>query len=304
MTIKEKIVDVSYAQKPINWKKVKRDGISGVIIRIGFRAYLSGALVEDAMFRAHYRGAKAAGLKVGVYFFTEAIDEVEGRQEAKWVIDKIKALNLKLDYPVVIDTELVGDPRARANKLSREKRTTAVRGFCSLIKTCGYVPMVYASTYWLNSKLNMARLPYKVWVAQYWDECTYKGDYSIWQFTSSGLVKGIAGKVDLDYVYEDLQAKIKKPAKKKPKKPATVKHNDDVTPEIPRLPKRGYFKKGDRSRQVEILQRYLKATGYYVGQVDGVYGPLTEMAVIAFEKKHKLEVDGKWGPICQKTAFD
>ena len=66
MTIKEKIVDVSYAQKPINWKKVKRDGISGAIIRIGFRAYLSGALIEDAMFRAHYRGAKAAGLKVGV----------------------------------------------------------------------------------------------------------------------------------------------------------------------------------------------------------------------------------------------
>lgn len=196
------VVDVSYVQsKEIDWKKVKADGITGAIIRCGFRGYESAKLQEDAMFMKHIKGAHAAGLKVGVYFFTEAINAKEGKEEAAYAISLIKKAGVPLAYPIAVDTEAINAKNVRANNISKAKRTEAIKAFCEEIKRQGFEPMIYASTSWLNSKLDMSKLPYKVWCAQYYKKCEYKGAYILWQYTSTGSVNGISGAVDVSHCY-------------------------------------------------------------------------------------------------------
>lgn len=203
----EEVVDVSYVQsKTIDWAKVKAAGISGAIVRCGYRGYgSSAALKEDSMFLNHIQGAYKAGLKVGIYFFTEAINEAEGRAEARFALAQLKKSGVKITYPIAVDTENISasnpTPRANSSKLSVANRTAAIKGFCEEIKKNGYEPMIYASTSWLNNQLNMSKLPYKVWVAQYNTSVTYKGSYIMWQYTSTGKVNGISGVVDKNHSY-------------------------------------------------------------------------------------------------------
>ena len=203
----EEVVDVSYVQsKTIDWAKVKAAGISGAIVRCGYRGYgSSAALKEDSMFLNHIQGAYKAGLKVGIYFFTEAVNEAEGRAEARFALAQLKKSGVKITYPIAVDTENISasnpTPRANSNKLSVANRTAAIKGFCEEIKKNGYEPMIYASTSWLNNQLNMSKLPYKVWVAQYNSSVTYKGSYIMWQYTSTGKVNGISGVVDKSHSY-------------------------------------------------------------------------------------------------------
>lgn len=200
-----KVIDVSYIQKNINWSKVKAAGIKGAIIRCGFRGYETGKLQEDERFMEHIKGAHKAGLKVGVYFFTEGINAAEGKAEAAYTLNLIKKAGISLDYPIAIDTEYIkvaeGKPQPRANKLSVAKRTEVVKAFCEEIKKQGYEPMIYASLLWFSNNLNMAKLPYKIWCAQYYKKCQYKGEYVMWQYTSEGKVDGISGVVDINRCY-------------------------------------------------------------------------------------------------------
>ena len=203
---RENIIDVSYVQsKTIDWNKVKADGVHGAIIRCGYRGYGSGALNEDSMFMNHITGANKAGLKLGIYFFTEAINAAEGKAEAQFALKMLKKAGVKLTYPIAIDTENINAknpaPRANSTKLSAAKRTEAIKAFCEEIKANGYEPMIYASTSWLNNQLQMSKLPYTVWVAQYNDRVTYGGKYAIWQYTSTARVNGINQVVDKNYCY-------------------------------------------------------------------------------------------------------
>lgn len=194
------VVDVSEFQSKIDWKKAKADGVRGVIVRCGYRGYEKGTLKQDSMFLDHINGAHKAGLKIGVYFFTEAINGKEGKEEAVYTLNLIKKLGLPLDYPIAIDTEYI-NANARANNLSVAKRTEAINGFCSEIEKQGYKAMIYGSTDWLNKKLDMSKLPYDVWVAQYYKECQYKGKYVLWQYTSDGHIDGVKGVIDLNHCY-------------------------------------------------------------------------------------------------------
>lgn len=200
------MVDVSYVQKSIDWNKVKADEIEGAIIRCGYRGYGNGKLVQDECFMYHIKGAHKAGLKVGVYFFTEAINAKEGKEEAVYTLNLVNKAGIPLSYPIAIDTEYIkkkkGEPEPRANNLSRAKRTECVRAFCEEIKRQGYTPMIYGSTSWLNNQLDMSKLPYDVWCAQYYSKCEYKGKYLLWQYTSEGSVDGIKGNVDMNYYYK------------------------------------------------------------------------------------------------------
>lgn len=196
-----KVIDVSYVQSSIDWAKVKAAGVDGAMIRCGYRGYGSGKLMEDSCFSKHIKGASKAGLKVGVYFFTEAINAKEGKEEADFTLNLIKREGVKLSYPIAIDTESISASKARANNISVSARTAAVQAFCEEIKTKGYEPMIYASTSWLVNKLTMSKLPYKVWVAQYNSKVTYSGSYVMWQYTSTGMVSGISGVVDLNRCY-------------------------------------------------------------------------------------------------------
>ena len=201
------VIDVSEFQNTIDWAKVKAAGVEGVIVRCGFRGAETGKMKADARFLEHIQGAAKAGLKVGLYVFTQAITATEGKAEADYAISQMKKAGVKLSYPIAIDTESVTYRKngksypGRANGLSKSQRTECIKAFCEEIKAKGYEPMIYASTSWLNNKLTMSKLPYKVWCAQYNDTCTYKGDYVMWQYTSSGHLSGISGNVDMNHCY-------------------------------------------------------------------------------------------------------
>lgn len=214
-----KVIDVSTWQKDVDWEKVEKSGIKGVMIRCGFRAYATGKLTEDNMFKTHVAGAKKTKLKTGVYFLTQAITEEEAIEEAKYTVKLIKGMNLDPTLPVAVDTEALGSG-ARADNISKDTRTKVIKAFCKEIKSLGYAPMIYASTSWLNNKLDMSRLPYDVWVAQYAPKCDYKGKYAMWQYTDAGKVDGIPGNIDISYDYKFI--------KEKPKM-ATVKWKGNLT---------------------------------------------------------------------------
>lgn len=202
------VIDVSEFQSAINCKKVKAAGIEGVIIRCGYRGAEKGYLQEDSMFQSHIKGAHKAGLKVGIYMFTEGINANEGTAEAQYAIMLWKETGIPLDFPIAVDTEDVFYTKngkrcaGRANGLSKAKRTEVIKAFCDEIKRQGYEPMIYGSTSWLNNKLDMNKLPYTLWVAQYYSKCEYKGKYLLWQYTSEGSVSGVKGNVDMNYYYK------------------------------------------------------------------------------------------------------
>ncbi|MDO5573961.1 MAG: GH25 family lysozyme, partial [bacterium] len=191
-------IDVSKYQPSINWASVKASGISYVIIRCGYRGSSTGVLVEDPYFRSHIKGAKAAGLKVGVYFFTTAVTEAEAVEEASMCAALCSGYGL--NYPVFMDCESSG--RAGYMSMSAAQRTSVIKAFCSTIRSAGYTPGVYANKTWLSSYMNASELSgYKIWLAQYNSQVTYKGRYDLWQFTSKGSVNGISGNVDMNQSY-------------------------------------------------------------------------------------------------------
>ena len=190
-------IDVSTWNGNIDWNKVKNSGVSYVIIRTGFRGSTQGSLVEDNKFRQNIQGATNAGLKVGVYFFSQAVNEVEAVEEASMVLSQVKGY--KLTYPVFIDVEPSG---GRADKLSSGERTKVINAFCQTIQNGGLRAGVYANKTWLNQKMNVSALSgYKIWLAQYNSTVTYGGRYDMWQYSDKGSVAGINGKVDMNLSY-------------------------------------------------------------------------------------------------------
>ena len=190
-------IDVSKYQPGINWTKVKNAGIYFVMIRCGYRGYGSGVLVEDPMYRSHISGAKAAGLRVGVYFFSQAVNEAEAVEEASMAVSLAKKYGVNM--PIAIDSEYAAGGRGRADGLSKSARTAVTKAFCDTVKSAGYTPMVYASKSWFNDHLNVSQLSsYRIWVAHYAEKCGYTGKYHIWQNTDKGKVDGVPGYVDMN----------------------------------------------------------------------------------------------------------
>ncbi len=190
-------IDVSKWNGSIDWKAVKNSGVSFVIIRCGYRGSSQGVLVEDPKYSSNIKGALAAGLKVGVYFFTQAIDEVEAIEEASFVLEQIK--DYKISYPVFLDVESSG---GRADKISKDVRTAVCKTFCETVKREGYTSGIYANKNWFTEKMNVSELSsYKIWLAQYASTPSYSGRYDMWQYKSTGRVSGISGDVDLNLGY-------------------------------------------------------------------------------------------------------
>lgn len=190
-------IDVSKWNGTIDWNAVKNSGITYVIIRSGYRGSSTGKLIEDSHFDANMKGALAAGLKVGVYFYSQATDEVEAVEEASMVLEQIK--NYKISYPVFIDVERSG---GRGDKIDSNKRTAVCRAFCQTIQNSGYTAGIYSNKLWMEQQINMAELnTYKVWLAQYAASPTYSGKYDIWQYMSKGSVSGVNGDVDMNISY-------------------------------------------------------------------------------------------------------
>lgn len=191
-------IDVSKFQPSINWKKVKNAGINFVMIRCGYRGYGSGVLVEDPMFASHITGAKAAGLRVGVYFFSQAITEAEAVEEASMAVKLANRYGINM--PIAIDSEYANGGAGRADRLSKSERTKITIAFCNTVANSGHTPMVYASKAWFSDHLSVSQFPgsYRIWVAHYADKCGYTGRYDMWQNTSKGKVDGVSGNVDMN----------------------------------------------------------------------------------------------------------
>lgn len=192
-------IDVSKYQPSINWASVKASGVNYVIIRCGYRGSSTGVLVEDPYFRTHIKGAKAAGLKVGVYFFTTALNEAEAVEEASMCAYLCSGYGI--DYPIFMDCE--SSNRPGYNGMSASQRTEIIKAFCNTIRSAGYTPGVYANKTWLSSYMNAGSLSgIKIWLAQYNSSGpTYSGRYDMWQYTSKGTVQGIKGYVDMNQSY-------------------------------------------------------------------------------------------------------
>ena len=192
-------IDVSKWQKEIDWDKVKNEGVDFAIIRCGYRGSVTGSLVEDPYFEQNIKGARAAGIKVGVYFFTQAVNEVEAVEEASMVISLVR--DYELQYPVFIDTEGAGG-NGRADSLNVEERTAVCEAFCTTVKNAGLEAGVYANRNWYNNKLTASTLEsYAIWLAEYRSVPLYQGYYQMWQYTSKGKINGINGNVDLNVSY-------------------------------------------------------------------------------------------------------
>lgn len=192
-------IDVSKWQGEIDWEKVANSGvgIDFAIIRCGYRGISSGDLIEDPYFKKNIEGAIKNGIKVGVYFYSQAITKAEAIEEASMALELVKGYNLQL--PIYIDTEGSG---GRGDTISKSERTEILKTFCEVIKNAGFKPGVYSGRYWYNNHVITSKIEqYHIWVAQYNDVCEYEGRYDIWQYTSSGSVPGINGKVDMNIAY-------------------------------------------------------------------------------------------------------
>ncbi|MCM1086709.1 MAG: Ig-like domain-containing protein [Muribaculaceae bacterium] len=191
-------IDVSKWNGSIDWNAVRNSGISYVIIRCGYRGSSTGALIEDPKFASNIKGARAAGLKVGVYFFSQAVNEVEAVEEASMALNLVKGYGL--NYPIFLDVE---DSGGRGDKIDTATRTAVCKAFCATVQNSGYAAGIYANKTWLTSRINTGSLTgYKIWLAQYAATPSYTATrYDMWQYSSKGKVGGISGNVDMNISY-------------------------------------------------------------------------------------------------------
>jgi len=205
-------IDVSKWNKEIDWEQVRKEGVEFAIIRAGYRGSSSGSLIVDPYFEQNIKGALDNGIDVGIYFFTQALNEREAVEEASIVLSLIKGY--KITYPVFIDTEGAGG-NGRADKLDVLMRSKVCQAFCETIRSGGYTAGVYASKNWLNNRLDITKFSGDnvIWLAEYRNEDTptYGGTYGIWQYTSSGRINGIEGRVDFNLCYWDFGDEEKQP---------------------------------------------------------------------------------------------
>ena len=196
-------IDVSSYQKNIDWNKVKEAGVSFAILRLGYRSYGdSGKIILDNNFEKNYKAAKKAGIEVGVYFFSQAINVDEVKEEADFVFKHIEGK--ELSYPVVYDLEKIKNDVARTDNLTSEEITNMSLEFCKLVEEKGYTPSIYGNSKTFTTKMELEKFnKYSKWYAGYpeaggYDYPFYPYEFDIWQYTETGTINGITGNVDIN----------------------------------------------------------------------------------------------------------
>ncbi len=197
-------IDVSSYNGNINWNAVKAQGIDFAIIRVGGRGWGSGVIYNDTKFSSYIKGAKEAGLKVGVYFYSTAINEKEAVEEASYTLQRVGRYSL--DYPIFMDVEFSGEnPHGRADVLSPGQRTRIINAFCETVENSGRQAGVYSGQNFFHSQLEINKInSYFTWLASYTANNRlpdFRGRYDMWQFTSSGKINGIGDSVDLNVIF-------------------------------------------------------------------------------------------------------
>lgn len=205
-------IDVSYHQGDIDWGRVAADGIDFAMIRIGYRGYEKGIMHRDELSESYISGAQAAGIDVGVYFYSQAVSEAEAREEAVYVCELIKDSEIK--YPVVFDWELPDDSEARTLGTTTETLNKCAAAFCQEITDRGYTAMLYSNLKMALTKYDMQTLSaYDFWYVEYKDghnPPSYPYELQMWQYASDGRVDGIDGYVDMNISFVDYAAEYSK----------------------------------------------------------------------------------------------
>ncbi len=198
-------IDVSKYQGDIDWEAVKDAGVDFAIIRCGYRGYVTGMISEDVNFRRNVEGALDAGIKVGVYFFSQALTVEEALEEAEFCIELIG--DYEIDYPVIYDWEVVIDDDGdtpRTAHIQPDALTNNALVFAERVKIAGFTPAIYANKKTAIWKYDLSRLDgIDIWIAEYSDAPTYFYDFAIWQYSSDGRVPGIDADVDLNISFKD-----------------------------------------------------------------------------------------------------
>lgn len=189
-------IDVSSHQGKIDWPKVKAAGVEFVFVRLGYRGYETGQLHEDVYAKTNLAQAKAAGLQVGAYFFSQALNEQEALDEAAFALNVLDGF--ELDLPLVYDWEYVSET-ARTGSSTKEEVMACVAAYCGAVEQAGYSPMVYFNRYLAQSHLELTELTrFPFWLAMYTDEMTYPYRVEFWQYSDQGRIPGIEADVDLN----------------------------------------------------------------------------------------------------------
>lgn len=190
-------IDLSYYQGDVYWENVAASGVDFAMIRAGYRGYATGELMQDTRFLEYIQGASNAGLDIGIYFFSQAINEQEAIEEANYVLSMISEYDIT--YPIAFDWEYITTDEARTDDLPREQLTNAAIAFCETIKNAGYTPIIYGNAATLIFRFDLSLLgEYDFWLAQYYDAPQFYYDFKMWQYTSSGIVDGISNYVDMN----------------------------------------------------------------------------------------------------------
>ena len=185
-------VDISANQGEVDFSKLKSAGCDFVMIKVGARGYSSGRIVTDANLEDNLKAAKKAGLDIGVYFCSQALNKSEAREEADELMDAISGYSIK--YPIAFVMENVDDDMARIEALEQTDRTQIAKAFLNRVEDAGYTPMVYGDKEWLLTMVDMEELQdYEVWFAQDSDEPEYPYEFGMWQYDSDASIKGIQG---------------------------------------------------------------------------------------------------------------
>ena len=193
-------IDVSGWQGDIDWQQVKAAGVEFAIIRVAGRGYgKNGVLYDDGYAQKNYEGAKEAGVKVGAYFFSQAITPAEAVEEANYILDYTK--DWEMDFPIVYDWEYI-DEDARTANVDSQTLTACTAAFCHTVENAGREAMIYFNPHQAHKKFNLEELTdYGFWLAMYAEEMNYPYKVDMWQYSDAGTVPGITGKVDLNLYF-------------------------------------------------------------------------------------------------------
>ena len=199
-------VDISKYQDYVDFVKVKKAGINFVMLRVGARGYGTGQLILDEYFSDNLKRATDAGLDVGVYFYSQAINQDEAVEEANMVIENLG--EYQITYPVAYDMELVENDTARTENLTKAEKTDIAKAFMDTITASGRKTMIYGNKEWLIKEIDMSKLTaYDVWLSQDADIPDYPYKFSMWQYDFEGSVDGIAGYVNMNISFVNFAEK-------------------------------------------------------------------------------------------------
>lgn len=284
----KKGIDISQYQTNVDFKKVKASGIDYVIIRAGYGRFVKQ---KDPLFESHYAGAKAAGLDVGVYWYSYALSVEDAKLEAQTCLSVIKGK--RFEYPIYFDLE-------ENNQFAKGRSfcDSLVKAFCGEIEKAGYFAGLYISRSPLQQYISASVAnKYALWIAEYASKCNYDGAFGMWQYSSTGKINGINGNVDCDHCYVDYPAKIK-----------NAGLNGYHKPSAPKILDNSGFKRGDKGVGVFAYKKLLKLAaekyGVSVSLADnGGFGGGTQEATNAVLKKLGYKQNGIAGERLIRTLY-